>query len=87
MKAPSGGKILNTCMNIAEMLIQKNVSYGDSALSPINIFASSTGTEQIATRIDDKLNRIKNAQSFPGDNDIEDLIGYLILYKISKDQS
>lgn len=83
LDAPSGGKILNQCLEIAEMLIKKNVSYGDSALSPIRLFSKADSKEQIKVRIDDKLNRVKNSQSFVGDNDIDDLIGYLILLKIA----
>jgi hypothetical protein len=85
--APSGGKIIRECLEIAEMLIQKNISYGDSALSPIRIFAQSDNQEQIKIRIDDKINRIKNGKGFAGDNDIDDMIGYLILLKIAKSNS
>jgi hypothetical protein len=81
--APSGNKILNECLDISEMLIKKNISYGNSALEPIRIFSKADSTEQIRVRIDDKLNRIQNDQAFPGDNDIDDLIGYLILLKIA----
>jgi hypothetical protein len=81
--APSGHRIWNTCHEIAQMLIEKNISYGDSALSPIRTFAQSDGIEQIKVRIDDKLNRIKNNKGFAGDNDIDDLIGYLVLLKIA----
>jgi len=84
LSAPSGTKILNSCIDIAQMLIEKNISYGDSALNPIRIFSTSDATEQLKVRIDDKLNRVKNNQGFAGDNDIDDLIGYLILYKIAK---
>jgi hypothetical protein len=66
------------------MLIDKNISYGDSALNPIRIFSTTDATEQLKVRIDDKLNRVKNNQGFAGDNDIDDLIGYLVLYKIAK---
>ena len=85
--APSGGKIIRECLEIAEMLIKKNISYGDSALSPIRIFAQSDNQEQIKIRIDDKINRIKNGKGFAGDNDIDDMIGYLILLKIAKSNS
>ena len=81
--APSGSQIMRTCLEIMEMLIKKNVSYGDSALSPIRIFSQSDNIEQIKIRIDDKINRVKNNQGFAGDNDIDDLIGYLILLKIA----
>ena len=81
--APAGYQILNECLEVAEMLINKNISYGNSALNPIRTFSKADAQEQIRVRIDDKLNRIKNQQAFPGDNDIDDLIGYLILLKVS----
>ena len=82
--APSGHKIISECLEIAEMLIKKNISYGDSALSPIRIFSQADNQEQIKIRIDDKINRSKNGSGFAGDNDIDDMIGYLILLKIAK---
>lgn len=85
--APAGHKILETCLEIAQMLIEKNISYGNSALDPLRIFSTADPTEQLRVRIDDKLNRVKNNQGFTGDNDIDDLIGYLILYKIAKANS
>ena len=84
VSAPAGYKILNTCLEIAQMLIDKNISYGNSALEPARIFSTADSTEQLKVRIDDKLNRVKNNQGYAGDNDIDDLIGYLILYKIAK---
>ena len=80
----AGHEILTTCLDIAHMLIKKNISYGNSALDPIRIFSTADSTEQLKVRIDDKLNRVKNNQGFAGDNDIDDLIGYLLLYKIAK---
>ena len=85
--APSGHKIITQCLEIAQMLIEKNISYGDSALSPIRIFSQADNQEQIKIRIDDKINRIKNGSGFAGDNDIDDMIGYLILLKIAKANS
>ena len=82
--APAGNQIWSTCHEIAHMLIEKNISYGNSALEPARIFSTADSTEQLKVRIDDKLNRVKNNQGYAGDNDIDDLIGYLILYKIAK---
>ena len=82
--APAGGKIWKACHEIAHMLIEKNISYGNSALEPSRIFSTADSTEQLKVRIDDKLNRIKNNQGYAGDNDIDDLIGYLILLKVAK---
>lgn len=82
--APSGQKIWNTCHEIAKMLIDKNISYGDSALDPVRIFSKSNPREQLYVRIDDKLSRLMKGTDYAGDNDIDDLIGYLILLKIAK---
>jgi hypothetical protein len=76
--------IANVCNNIKDMLIEKNKSYGDSALDPIRIFSKASSDEQIKIRIDDKLSRISRGSEFYGDNDLDDLIGYLILLKVSK---
>ena len=84
VSAPAGYKIINSCLEIAQMLVDKNISYGNSALEPTRIFSTADPAEQLRVRIDDKLNRIKNNKGFAGDNDIDDLIGYLILYKIAK---
>lgn len=72
---------------VSDLLIAKNKSYGDSALHPTRIFSKSDSVEQILVRIDDKLSRIKNGHDWPGDNDIDDLIGYLILLKIAKERN
>jgi len=85
--APAGNKIWEACHEIAHMLIEKNISYGNSALEPARIFSTADSTEQLKVRIDDKLNRVKNNQGYAGDNDIDDLIGYLVLYKIARANS
>ena len=78
-KAPSGPAISDACDEISVCCL-KNIA---SATCPVPYcyLCKSGGFEGIANRIDDKLNRIKNSQSYPGDN-TDDLIGYLILYKI-----
>lgn len=79
--------INRVCNEIKEMLMAKNLSYGDSALDPVRIFSKANAVEQILVRIDDKLSRFAKGKSYPGDNDIDDLIGYLILLKIAKGRS
>ena len=82
--APAGYGILAACLEITEMLLEKNVAYGNSALNPIRIFSNADDMEQLNVRIDDKLNRIKNKKLYAGDNDEDDLIGYLLLKKAKK---
>jgi hypothetical protein len=77
--------ISQVCDEIKEMLIAKNKSYGDSALNPVRIFATSDSVEQLHVRIDDKLSRITRGGAYVGDNDLDDLIGYLVLLKIARE--
>ena len=58
-QAPAGRKILDECLNIAELLINKNKSYGSSYSHPINIFSKADPKEQLYIRIDDKKYRGK----------------------------
>lgn len=69
-------------LQIEQMLVAKNKSYGDAALNPVRIFSKAGTEEQLRVRIDDKLSRFARGSEYPGDNDIDDLIGYLLLLKI-----
>jgi hypothetical protein len=69
---------------IRDLLIAKNQKYGNSALEPLGVFSKLSAKEGLLVRIDDKLKRIKNGSLDKDDEDvINDLIGYLILLKIS----
>lgn len=82
---PTNVQIAVICDQIKELLLEKNMKYGDSALNPVRIFSSSGPIEQLLVRIDDKLNRIKQgAGLLATDEDVvNDLIGYLVLLKIA----
>ena len=74
----------STVQKITDLLKEKNKAYGNTALDPVNIFSELDASEAICARLDDKIMRIKNK----GINDetedtIDDLIGYLILLKMS----
>jgi hypothetical protein len=83
----AGHEIWTTCHEIAHMLVKKNIAYGNSALEPVRIFSKAGPREQLHVRIDEKLNRLMKGTEYPGDNDIDDLIGYLVLLKIAKSKS
>lgn len=79
-EAPAGREILIQCIEIASLLIEKNISYGNSALDPICVFAKDIDPgKQIDIKIDDKLSRIKRGSEFQGDDTVLDLAGYLVL--------
>jgi hypothetical protein len=69
--------------NLKEFLLEKNRRYGDSSASPLNIFSKCTAEDQILSRIDDKLSRIKHSDEMRK-NDVVDTIGYLVLLMIQK---
>ena len=69
---------------IRDLLIAKNLKYGNSALEPLGVFSQLSAKQGLLIRIDDKLKRIKNGSLERDDEDvINDLIGYLVLLKIS----
>ena len=71
---------------IGELVVAKNKAYGDSAVDPVRIFSKASPVEQILVRLDDKISRLQRGHSYPGDNEIDDIMGYLILLKIAKER-
>jgi len=82
-------QIEEVCDNMKKFLIEKNIRYGDSALNPIDIFLHYINNEKdhaiinILVRLNDKINRIINSKELR-QNDVIDLVGYLILLMIQK---
>ena len=80
-------QVSNVLIEIKDLLIEKNLKYGNSALEPLGVFSQLSAKEGLLVRIDDKLKRIKNGTLDRDDEDvINDLIGYLILLKIHANQ-
>ena len=71
------------CDALAQMLIDKNKAYGNSALEPVRIFSRADVVEQIWVRIDDKLSRLSKG-SAAGEDVTLDLLGYLIILRIAE---
>jgi hypothetical protein len=87
MEPKSCDRISAKCDKIKRMLLEKNAAYGDSALSPMQVFGTGKPTDLIRARIDDKLSRIKNcSDAFSEEDAILDLTGYLILLMIANDE-
>lgn len=76
--------IVEQCDFIAEVLIEKNRQYGDSALNPVRLFSSADPVEQLKVRIDDKLSRIRTAADDDLEDPLLDLTGYLVLLLIAR---
>ena len=75
-------------LEIRELLVSKNLKYGNSALEPLGVFSQLSAKEGLLVRIDDKLKRIKNGSLQKDDEDvINDLIGYLVLLKIETNRA
>jgi hypothetical protein len=75
--------IMEECATLSTFLVGKNLRYGDSALDPLRIFASSDAVEQIKVRIDDKLSRLARGAADDEDT-VLDLLGYLVLLRIAQ---
>lgn len=78
-------KVSSYLLEIRELLVTKNLKYGNSALEPLGVFSKLSAKDGLLVRIDDKLKRIKNGSLEKDDEDvINDLIGYLVLLKIEQ---
>jgi hypothetical protein len=77
-------EVHDVLQEIEDLLIAKNEKYGNSALEPLGVFSQLSAKQGLLVRIDDKLKRIKNGSLEKDDEDVvNDLIGYLVLLKIS----
>lgn len=83
-KGPAEDHIRAVCEELADFLVDKNKKYGNSALEPMRVFSQAAADEQILVRLDDKLSRIKSRQSNEDEGPIKDLVGYLVLYLVSR---
>jgi len=82
----NGKKILNQCLDIAELLLDKNKKYDNSAFESINIFSSQNAIDKVRGRIDSKIKRIQKSNPSDQEDSITDLIGYLIILKILREK-
>lgn len=82
-------KIVCVGLQAIRTLILKNREYGNSALSPLRIYSYSEQKNDMGSRIDEKLARIRKTRQDPEDrkyrmNDIADMIGYNMLISIDE---
>ena len=70
---------------IANLLLVKAASYGNSLEHPVHVFSQLSPRDAVRVRIDDKLSRIAAGGLYPGDDNRTDLIGYLALDKALED--
>lgn len=79
-------KVRKICNSVADLLVEKNKCYGNSALSPLNCFYKGNAETAIKVRIDDKLSRIMRGKEYAQEDTVTDLLGYLVLLKISQEK-
>lgn len=78
-------KVRTVLEDMADLLVEKNAAYGNSALDPVRIFSKADAIEGLNQRIDDKLSRIARGSEYPGEDTVRDLIGYLVLRLIAEE--
>lgn len=76
--------ISTVCQEVADLLIEKNRKYGNSAFEPVRLFSKADPVEAIKVRIDDKLSRLRNEQDDEDEDVVKDLMGYLVLLQVAK---
>lgn len=80
----TNNKIAEEFDRIKQIVLQKNIDYGNSLHEPLGVFQKDK-LQGILGRLDDKLNRIKTVGINNNTEDtIDDLIGYLIHLNIIK---
>jgi hypothetical protein len=84
--AQTQADIAAVCNEIKELLLEKNRRYGDAALNPVRIFSKADSVSQLQVRMDDKLSRIRTSDPEDTEDAYLDLLGYLILYRVSQMQ-
>ena len=82
-------KIVEITEGVQDLLLYKNIQYGNIGSQPLGLFARFMGPDTVALngiyqRLDDKLSRIKNCpDKQPRINDVVDVIGYLNLLLVN----
>lgn len=82
-KANTQERIKAVLASAEKVLLEKNRRYGDSALSPMQVFSKIPAKQAILVRLDDKLSRVKNSSELRK-NDVFDILGYLILLSVQE---
>ena len=77
-------EIKKKCDEIRDLLIEKNIAYGNSVFDKGLLFEVDP-MYAIQARINDKLNRIKSKETYMSENDLTDVTGYLILLQVYKE--
>ena len=80
---PFNDEVYSVLDEVGDMLVEKNKSYGDSALNPVRVFSKADPVEQLLVRIDDKLSRISRGGESGEDTEL-DLLGYLVLLRMAR---
>lgn len=76
--------VKEVCNDMADFLIEKNKSYGNSALDPVNCFYKGDAETAILVRLDDKISRLMRGKEYKQEDTKTDLLGYLILLEVLK---
>lgn len=78
----SAQSIARAGLALTALLLEKNRSYGDSARSPLEVFAHDVDVKtRMAIRMDDKISRLARGDNSTFNEDAAvDLAGYLLLF-------
>jgi hypothetical protein len=72
------------CDELANMLVEKNRRYGNSALEPVRCLSKASTEEQLLVRFDDKVSRFRAAATGDDEDVLLDMLGYLVLLRVAR---
>ena len=81
----TAARIRRKCRDLADLLVRKSRSYGDSLLHPPGIFGKGDAEQLIGARLDDKICRAWHAPGAFGEDEIWDMLGYLVALAIVRE--
>lgn len=84
-ETPFAARVDAVLAEVGDTLKAKNRAYGNAALDPVRIFSKAPPAEGIRVRIDDKLSRLARGAA-AGEDTVLDLIGYLVILRLSEAQ-
>ena len=67
-----------------ELMVQRNKDHGDAVFKPVSVFSDAPAYERVKIMLDYKLTRYRAGHTDLSTENINDLIGYLLLWKMCR---
>jgi|TARA_B100000809_G_scaffold6296_1_gene6391 hypothetical protein len=75
-------KLTQALKQVHAILMERHENHGDSVFAPVKLFSTISPRERLMVMLDTKLSRYQHGARELSEENLNDLIGYLILLKI-----